>query len=103
MVCDLGFLFFKKWGQVNEVNMKQETQDTAVRKEHFADLNYSEIQSLEYQLLLLGDLAFVDSKQRKAYRQLLRRTIWFNWAANLANLTEPDLPVGMPNLETIEE
>jgi len=69
---------------------------------HFANLHYSEIQSLEYQLLLLGDLAFADSKQRKAYRQLVRRTLWFNWAANLADRTDPTVPVGMPDLEPVE-
>ncbi len=83
--------------------MALETPETGVKKPHFADLNYSEIQSLEYQLLLLADLAFSDSKQRKAFRQLIRRTIWFNWAAQLVGRTEPDMPVGMPIAEPVLE
>ena len=77
-------------------------ETAAVQEGHFANLYHSEIQSLEYQLLLLADLAFADSKQRKAFRQLVRRTIWFNWAGNLAGRTN-DMPVGMPNLEPIED
>lgn len=70
---------------------------------HFANLHYSEIQSLEYQLLLLADLAFNDTKQRKAFRQLIRRTIWFSWADNLSDKINPNMPTGMPLPEVVED
>jgi hypothetical protein len=88
----------KKWGQVYGVNMEEKTPEIAGANRHFANLRYYEIQSLEYQLLLLGDLVFLDNKQRKAYRNLVRRTIWLNWAAHLEDRTDPTVPVGMPNL-----
>lgn len=83
--------------------MDKEKLDSAELQEgYFAKVHYSEIQSLEFNLLLLGDLAFTEPKQRRAYRQMVRKIIWFNWAANLADRSDPTVPVGMPEVEAVE-
>lgn len=60
----------------------------------FALLGYNDIQSLEGRLLTLADATFTDPQQRKAFKDILRRTIWFDWVNHL-DQTEAQ-SAGMP-------
>jgi hypothetical protein len=61
----------------------------------YANLLYSDIIDLDQHLTRLANLAFSDNKQRKAFIETMRRTVWFDWVTNL-DRTDKDTPVGMP-------
>lgn len=63
----------------------------------FARLGYDDLRTLEGRLLTLADASFPDPQQRKAFKDILRRTIWFDWA-NYLDLAGGSFPgsVGMP-------
>lgn len=61
----------------------------------FALLGYDDIRNLEGKLLTIVDASFQDREQRRAFKSLVRRTIWFEWAKYLDT---DDVHVGMPNL-----
>jgi hypothetical protein len=61
----------------------------------FALLGYQDIRTLEGRLLTIADATFSDPQQRKAFKDLVRKEIWFNWAKYLDT---DDVHVGMPVL-----
>lgn len=64
----------------------------------FAKLGYQDIQTLEGRLLTLADATFQDREQRRAFKDMLRREIWFHWANYLDRRgTGDESPVGIPN------
>jgi predicted kinase len=63
-------------------------------QEIFALLGYDDIRTLEGKLLTIVDASFTDREQRKAVKDLVRQTIWFNWVKYL----DTDQPSGgMPD------
>lgn len=65
------------------------------RQPIFALLGYHDIQTLEGRLLTIVDASFSDPIQRKAFKDLIRKEIWFNWVRYL-DTDEPS--GGMPDL-----
>jgi len=59
----------------------------------FALLGYEDIQTLEGRLLTLVDASFSDREQRKAFKDMIRREIWYNW---VKHLDTDDVHIGMP-------
>lgn len=64
------------------------------RQPIFALLGHDDITTLEGRLLTLVDASFSDPQQRKAFKDMLRREIWFNWVKYL-DTDEPS--GGMPH------
>ena len=64
----------------------------------FACIYYQEIQHLEGRLLTIIDAAFVDREQRKAVKDLVRKTLWIDWAHNLEGKCG-SIPTGVPIVE----
>lgn len=62
----------------------------------FAFLSYDDIRSLEGKLLTIADAAFNDQQQRKAFKDLVRHAIWFDWAKHLDT---DDPRIGLPSLK----
>lgn len=61
----------------------------------FALLGYDDIRTLEGRLLTIVDATFGDPLQRKAFKDLVRNAIWFDWAPNLDT---DDIHIGKPSL-----
>jgi len=64
------------------------------RQPIFALLGYEDIRTLEGRLLTLVDASFSDQTQRKAFKDMLRRELWFNW---VRFLDTDDPSGGIPN------
>lgn len=61
----------------------------------FVALGYEDLRSLEGKLLTLIDASFSDAVQRKAFKDIVRQTIWWHWVPGLDH--GPNAPsVGMP-------
>lgn len=65
----------------------------------FAAIYYQEIQHLEGKLLTIVDAAFVDREQRKAVKDLIRKSIWIDWAHNLEAKCADSVPIGIPSIQ----
>lgn len=65
----------------------------------YAAIFYQDIQHLEGKILTIVDASFTDREQRKAVKDLIRRSFWFDWANSLEGKCENSAPNGMPNLE----
>lgn len=61
----------------------------------FAILGYEDLRTLEGKLLTLADASFFDSQQRKAFKDLIRQTIWWQWVPSLDHGPNPTSH-GMP-------
>ena len=61
----------------------------------FALLGYDDVRTLEGRLLTIVDATFGDPQQRKAFKDLVRKELWFNWVRYLDTDSEH---VGMPNI-----
>ena len=64
------------------------------RQPIFALLGYDDVQTLQGRLLTIVDASFSDAVQRKAFKDLVRKEIWFNWVKYL-DTDEPS--GGMPD------
>lgn len=62
-------------------------------------VSYEALRNLEGKMLTIIDASFQDKEQRKAVKDIMRRTIWFDWVENFIERGENPLPVGMPTVE----
>lgn len=65
---------------------------------YFAKVQYHELQSLEGKVLTLIDATISDKEQKKAAKDIFRSQFWSSWVQNLEMKSDPNLPVGIPNL-----
>lgn len=75
--------------------MDKSEETLSLQQPAYATLFYNDIVELERHLVRLANLAFSESKQRKAYIETMRRILWFDWVTNL-DRTDKSVPVGMP-------
>ena len=64
---------------------------------YYGLVHYGQLQNLEGKILTLIDATFTDKEQRKAAKDIFRRTFWFDWVENSLYKGKNCLPVGMPN------
>jgi len=57
---------------------------------------YESLQNLEGKVLTLIDATFVDKEQRKAVKDIFRKTFWFDWVEHHLYKGKNAMPVGMP-------
>jgi hypothetical protein len=62
-------------------------------------ITYENLQNLEGKMLTIADAAFSDKEQRKAIKDIIRRTFWFDWVENCVYKGKDTMPVGMPNIQ----
>lgn len=67
-------------------------------KSFYAWLQYDDIKHLEGKILTIIDAAIGELKQNKAIKDIIRRTIWFDWSASLEKV-DPEMGQSMPRLE----
>ncbi len=67
----------------------------------FVILGYNDVQTLEGKLLTLLDASFADKEQRKAVKDLLRQSIWWQWVPSLDH--GPNKPSGGMPVNTFRE
>jgi len=60
-------------------------------------ISYEGLRGLEGKILTIIDAAFQDREQRKAVKDIVRRTFWFDWVQNTLYRGKGDMPVGMPS------
>jgi predicted kinase len=65
---------------------------------YFGLVSYEALQNLEGKILTLIDATFVDKEQRKAVKDILRKTFWFDWVEHHLYKGKENMPVGMPSL-----
>lgn len=78
-----------------QVNCKNE-EGTEWGASYYGLITYESLQNLEGKVLTLIDAAFADKEQRKAMKDIFRRTFWFDWVENGVYKGKNSLPVGMP-------
>jgi hypothetical protein len=66
---------------------------------YYGLLSYESLQNLEGKMLTIVDASFQDKDQRKAVKDIVRRTIWFDWVENSLYRGKNPCPVGMPNTQ----
>jgi len=60
---------------------------------------YEALQNLEGKILTLIDATFTDKEQRKAMKDVFRRTLWFDWVENSIYKGKDTMPVGIPTID----
>lgn len=68
---------------------------------YYGLVSYNSLQKLEGKILTLIDATFVDKEQRKAMKDVFRRTFWFDWVENSVYKGKNSMPVGMPPTSSI--
>lgn len=66
---------------------------------YYGMITHMDIQNLEGKLLTIADASFQDKEQRKAVKDILRRTLWFDWVENSVYKGKDPGPVGMPDYD----
>ena len=65
---------------------------------YYGLVSYEALQCLEGKILTLIDATFTDKEQRKAAKDIFRRTFWFDWIENNVYKGKYGMPVGMPQI-----
>ena len=69
---------------------------------YYALVTYDAMQNLEGKVLTIIDASFQDKEQRKAVKDVFRRTFWFDWAEHSIYRGKDACPVGMPSTDNLE-
>ncbi len=65
---------------------------------YYGMVSYDNLRNLEGKVLTIIDASFQDKEQRKAVKDVFRRTFWFDWIENCIYKGKGFLPVSMPSL-----
>jgi hypothetical protein len=63
---------------------------------YYGMVTYENMQNLEGKILTIIDASFQDTEQRKAVKDVFRRTFWFDWMEHYVYRGKCDYSVGMP-------
>jgi len=64
---------------------------------YYGMVTHENLKNLEGKILTLIDASFQDKEQRKAVKDIARRTFWFDWVEFSVYRGKSDMPVGMPH------
>ena len=64
---------------------------------YYGMVSHDSLQNLEGKILTLIDASYQDKEQRKAVKDIFRRTFWFDWVEHNVYKGKDSMPVGMPN------
>ncbi len=62
---------------------------------YFAKVTHYDLRNLEGKILTIVDACIAEPQQKKAMKDIIRRTFWFDWVEHL-DREDKDLPVGIP-------
>ncbi len=80
-----------------KMDCKNEEDKTEWGGNYYGLVSYEQLQILEGKILTIIDASFIDKEQRKAVKDIFRRTFWFDWIENHIYKGKDNVPVGMPN------
>jgi hypothetical protein len=83
---------------VNTYYLPVNTGSHEEMKPFYARLRYDDIRMLEGKILTIIDACIGDKNQNKAIKDLIRRSIWFDWNTNLDKVN-PECSESMPPLD----
>jgi hypothetical protein len=63
---------------------------------YYGLVKYDSLRNLEGKILTIIDASFQDKEQRKAVKDIFRRTFWFDWVEYSIYKGKDSMPVGMP-------
>ena len=63
---------------------------------YYGLVSYDMLRNLEGKMLTIVDATFSDKEQRKATKDIIRRTFWFDWVENSIYRGKDDGHVSMP-------
>jgi hypothetical protein len=62
-----------------KLEVKNEASKTEWCGNYYGLVAYDELRNLEGKILTIVDASFTDKEQRKAVKDIVRRTFWFDW------------------------